>query len=229
MSEGWTMAENDVRSGVWPRQPRLDLWYLARHDATQEPFTELDLIYGNAGVRDGWERVGVVTNTTGKTAVSLIGRRKPKRALPLSVLHLFCHLTKKQLYLQSPTCASRQTAAFGYCSSPTFTSPPRKVSVETRTIEPPVHQIEMPTNLPCYSSTERSTKRSPTSSCFRATSALPLPPTQLFLMSYAQDKWSRLVMERLLSYTQGRPHLRESSDTMGRHLWQPRWRGHRCD
>jgi hypothetical protein len=81
LTEGWTMAENDVRAGVWPRQPRLDLWYLPSRNAATEPFTELDVLYGNAVVREGWELVGVVTNSSDKTAVSLVGRRKPNRAL----------------------------------------------------------------------------------------------------------------------------------------------------
>ncbi|GAA95593.1 uncharacterized protein L969DRAFT_101695 [Mixia osmundae IAM 14324] len=48
-SQGWTMAQGNLRSGVWPQQKGLRIWYLLKpyhSDLSDPPITEIDVLYG---------------------------------------------------------------------------------------------------------------------------------------------------------------------------------------
>lgn len=97
-SDGWFEAEGNVRSGVWPTQPRAKLWYrlkdqgwdkaaraveapdAARQYIMEEDFiTEVDILYGDGDPFFGFERSGgeKVVERNGDTweAVDIVYRR----------------------------------------------------------------------------------------------------------------------------------------------------------
>ncbi len=64
--DGWTLAEGDLHSGIWPSRDELRLYYKTREQAMggkrqavldEEIITELDVVFGDDEPFFGFERV----------------------------------------------------------------------------------------------------------------------------------------------------------------------------